>query len=60
MVLDIRVLSEEDANQWLSKFKVASSSIENKDDKLTPVVYEITRRACTLLAPLHIVGAPTT
>ena len=50
LVLGIKILSEEDTESWLSKFKEASTSIENRDKKLTDVAYEIEK-------DLHIVGA---
>eukprot|EP00584_Thalassiosira_punctigera_P026201 CAMPEP_0172579250 /NCGR_PEP_ID=MMETSP1067-20121228/139149_1 /TAXON_ID=265564 ORGANISM="Thalassiosira punctigera, Strain Tpunct2005C2" /NCGR_SAMPLE_ID=MMETSP1067 /ASSEMBLY_ACC=CAM_ASM_000444 /LENGTH=1732 /DNA_ID=CAMNT_0013371961 /DNA_START=42 /DNA_END=5240 /DNA_ORIENTATION=- len=50
LVLGVKVLSEEDAEEWLSKFKEASTSIENRDEKLTSVAYEVEKG-------LHIVGA---
>ena len=50
LVLGVKVLSEQDAEQWLTKFKEASTSIEDRDEKLTAVAYEIEK-------DLHIVGA---
>ncbi|KAL7542063.1 hypothetical protein ACHAXR_012198 [Thalassiosira sp. AJA248-18] len=50
LVLGVRILSEEDTEQWLTKFKEASTSIEDRDKKLTAVAYEIEKG-------LHIVGA---
>mmetsp|Transcript_23007 Transcript_23007/g.49788 ORF Transcript_23007/g.49788 Transcript_23007/m.49788 type:complete len:1706 (-) Transcript_23007:99-5216(-) len=50
LVLGVKILSDEDAELWLSKFKDASTSIENRDKKLTNVAYEIEK-------DLHIVGA---
>ena len=50
LVLGVKILSENDTDQWLSKFKQASTSIEDRDQKLTTVAYEIEK-------DLHIVGA---
>lgn len=50
LVLGVKILSDEDAEVWLSKFKEASTSIENRDEKLTNVATEIEK-------DLHIVGA---
>lgn len=50
LVLGVKILSEEEAETWLAKFKEASTSIENRDKKLTAVAYEIEK-------DLHIVGA---
>ncbi|EED95897.1 hypothetical protein THAPSDRAFT_26702 [Thalassiosira pseudonana CCMP1335] len=50
LVLGVKMLSEEAAAQWLTEFKAASTSIENRDKKLTAVAYDIER-------DLHIVGA---
>ncbi|KAL9181105.1 hypothetical protein ACHAXT_009910 [Thalassiosira profunda] len=50
LVLGVKILSEEGAEQWLAKFKEASMSIEDRDKKLTDVAYEVER-------DLHIVGA---
>jgi len=49
LVLGVRILSEDDTEQWLSKFKEASTSIEDRDQKMTTVAYEIEKG-------LHIVG----
>lgn len=50
LVLGIKILSEDETEAWLLKFKEASTSIEDRDKKLTAVAYEIER-------DLHIVGA---
>jgi magnesium-transporting ATPase (P-type) len=50
LVLGVKILSDEETEAWLSKFKDASTSIENRDKKLTAVAYEIEKN-------LHIVGA---
>jgi len=50
LVLGVKILSEEETEAWLSKFKVASTSIDKRDEKLTTVAYEIEK-------DLHIVGA---
>lgn len=50
LVLGIKILTDEGAEEWLSKYKKASTSIENRDKKLTAVAVEIER-------DLHIVGA---
>jgi magnesium-transporting ATPase (P-type) len=50
LVLGIKILSDEETEAWLSKFKDASTSIEDRDKKLTAVAYEIEKN-------LHIVGA---
>jgi len=50
LVLGVKILSEEDAETWLEKFKIASTSIEDRDKKLTAVAYEVEKN-------LHIVGA---
>ena len=49
-MLGIKILTDEGAEEWLSKYKKASTSIENRDKKLTAVAVEIER-------DLHIVGA---
>ena len=43
-------MTEEKTDEWLSKFKEAATSIEDRDKKLTAVAYEIE-------TDLHIVGA---
>ena len=43
-------MTEEKTEEWLSKFKEAATSIENRDKKLTDVAYEVE-------TGLHIVGA---
>ncbi|KAL3797547.1 hypothetical protein HJC23_009911 [Cyclotella cryptica] len=50
LVLGVKILSEEETVTWLSKFKEASTSIENRDKRLTAVAYDIEKN-------LHIVGA---
>jgi len=50
LVLAVKILSDEDAERWLAKFKEASTSIDDRDKKLTDVAYEIEKG-------LHIVGA---
>ena len=50
LVLGVKMLTEESANEWLGEFKSASTSIEKRDDKLTQVALDIERN-------LHIVGA---
>ena len=50
LVLGVKLLTEESANEWLEEFKSASTSIEKRDDKLTQVALDIER-------DLHIVGA---
>lgn len=49
-MLGVRILSDDETEAWLSKFKEASTSIEDRDKKLTAVAYEIEKG-------LHIVGA---
>eukprot|EP00986_Skeletonema_menzelii_P004761 scaffold1665_cov149-Skeletonema_menzelii.AAC.11 len=43
-------MTEERTEEWLAKFKEAATSIENRDQKLTAVAYEVETE-------LHIVGA---
>lgn len=50
LVLGVKILSDEETESWLSEFKDASTSIEDRDKKLTAVAYKIERE-------LHIVGA---
>ncbi len=50
MVLGVKILSDSIAEEWLVKFKEASTSIEERSKKLTAVAYEIEK-------DLHIVGA---
>jgi len=50
LVLGVKILSEDDTEQWLKDFKEASTSVEDRDTKLTDVAYEIEK-------DLHIVGA---
>ena len=50
LVLGVKILTDEEAEQWLTKFKEASTSIDDRDSKLTSVAYEIEK-------DLHIVGA---
>ena len=50
LVLGVKVLLEDEADQWLAKFMDASTSIDDRDKKLTDVAYEIEKG-------LHIVGA---
>lgn len=46
----MKILTDAAANEWLTKFKEASTSIDDRDSKLTAVAYEIEK-------DLHIVGA---
>lgn len=50
LVLGMKIMTEEKTEEWLSKFKEAATSIENRDKKLTDVAYEVE-------TGLHIVGA---
>ena len=50
LVLGVKILSDEETEEWLTEFKEASTSIEDRDKKLTAVAYKIERG-------LHIVGA---
>ena len=50
LVLGVKILTDKEADQWLTNFKEASTSIEDRDSKLTAVAYEIEK-------DLHIVGA---
>lgn len=50
LVLGVKILSKEDAEVWLTKYKAASTSIENREKKMTAVAVDIER-------DLHIVGA---
>jgi P-type E1-E2 ATPase len=50
LVLGVKILTDADAEEWLSKYKKAATSLENRDKKLTAVAAEIERN-------LHIVGA---
>lgn len=50
LVLGVKILSDAAAEEWLVKFKNASTSIEDRSKKLTAVAYEIEK-------DLHIVGA---
>jgi magnesium-transporting ATPase (P-type) len=43
-------MTEEKTNEWLSKFKEAATSIDDRDKKLTAVAYEVE-------TGLHVVGA---
>ena len=49
-MLGVKILSEDETESWLTKFKEASTSIENREKKLTSVAYEIEQG-------LHVVGA---
>ena len=49
LVLGVKILSDEETEEWLTEFKEASTSIEDRDKKLTAVAYKIERG-------LHIVG----
>ena len=51
LVLGVKILSEDDTEQWLKDFKEASTSVEDRDTKLTDVAYEIEK-------DLHIVLVP--
>jgi magnesium-transporting ATPase (P-type) len=50
LVLGVRILSESESKSWLSKYTEASTSIENRDAKLTAVAVEIETK-------IHIVGS---
>ncbi|KAL7465170.1 hypothetical protein ACHAXS_005504 [Conticribra weissflogii] len=50
LVLGVKILTDEATEDWLKKFKNASTSIEDRDKKLTAV-------ACEIEKNLHIVGA---
>jgi len=50
LVLGVRVLTEDETTDWLNKFKTAAASINNREERLTAVAYEIEKN-------LHIVGA---
>lgn len=50
LVLGVKILTEADAEEWLSKYKKAATSLDNRDKKLTAVAVEIESN-------LHIVGA---
>ncbi len=50
LVLGVKILSDNIAEDWLVKFKEASTSMEERSKKLTAVAYEIEK-------DLHIVGA---
>ena len=50
LVLGIRVLTETDCEAWLAKYKIASTAIENREERLTAVALEIERN-------IHIVGS---
>eukprot|EP00978_Attheya_sp_CCMP212_P015794 scaffold40883_cov50-Attheya_sp.AAC.5 len=50
LVLGVRILTEFDCNAWLEKHTAASTSIRNRDEKLTAAALDIERG-------LHIVGA---
>jgi len=50
LVLGVKFLSEDETDHWLANFNKASTSIEDRDQKLTAVAYEIEKG-------LHIVGA---
>lgn len=49
LVLGVKILTEADAEEWLSKYKKAATSLDNRDKKLTAVAVEIESN-------LHIVG----
>ena len=50
LVLGMRVLTEHQCEEWLAQFTAASTSIKNREEKLTEVAKDIERN-------LHIVGA---
>jgi magnesium-transporting ATPase (P-type) len=50
LVLGVRFLTEDECSQWLEDHKIASTSIKNRDEKLTAVAMAIERN-------LHVVGA---
>eukprot|EP00550_Attheya_septentrionalis_P000883 CAMPEP_0198291878 /NCGR_PEP_ID=MMETSP1449-20131203/9239_1 /TAXON_ID=420275 /ORGANISM="Attheya septentrionalis, Strain CCMP2084" /LENGTH=1751 /DNA_ID=CAMNT_0043990563 /DNA_START=276 /DNA_END=5531 /DNA_ORIENTATION=+ len=50
LVLGVRILTEFDCDAWLEKYTAASTSIRNRDEKLTAAALDIERG-------LHIVGA---
>jgi len=49
LVLGVRILTEQESDGWLAKYKKASTSIDNRDEMLTAVAKEIERN-------IHIVG----
>ena len=50
LVLGVRILTERECDNWLAKYNIASTSIENRDIKLTAVAKEIETN-------IHIVGS---
>jgi magnesium-transporting ATPase (P-type) len=50
LVLGMRVLTERQCEDWLSRYTAASTALKNREEKLTAVAKEIERH-------LHIVGA---
>ncbi len=50
LVLGVRILSEEECDDWLTKYNLAATSIENREAKLTVAAKEIERK-------IHIVGS---
>lgn len=50
LVLGVRILSEDECGSWMTKYRAAATSIENRDEKLRTAALEIETK-------LHIVGA---
>ena len=50
LVLGVRVLSEKECSDWLAEYAAASTSIKNRDAKLTAVAEDLETK-------IHIVGA---
>ena len=50
LVLGVRILTENESDQWLKKYNAASTAIDNRDAKLTTVAQEIEKK-------IHIVGS---
>ncbi len=50
LVLGVRVLSEEECSDWLTKYTAAAASLKNRDEKLTAA-------AASIETKIHIVGA---
>lgn len=50
LVLGVRILGEDECDDWLAKYNMAATSIDNRDIKLTAVAEEIETK-------IHIVGS---